>query len=511
MTDSIKKRIAINSVANVSSHFLRLFISIFLTPFLLSRLGAEVYGIIPLVNSCTSYLVLVSGGIRSSVGRYVTLHIAKGEFREANQYLTTAFTLLSGLIAAVQLPFIFLVIYFPTLFEIPAGHETEARLVMLMLGLNLFVGILFSPLEIGIYAKQRFDLRNLVDLTAQIVSFGLVVFAFLYIEANIMYLAGSMLFVTLISTVARIAISKRLLPTLRVSPKLFDRTKLKAIGTFSFWVVVSQLAAVLFLNTDYIVINKLLGSALVTEYSLAARWNEMIRAVLTAAVVVIAPTATHMEANRNFEQLRTLLLRGMRIMLILVIPPCVLLCIFSRELLTTWVGVEHLNAIPVFWASLVPLAINLAPLPAFSILTGMGKIKSVAIVTLCSAVANLFFSIGLVVWFDLGIMGVALGTSISLSLKNTCFIPMYITRILKMPVRKYYGEFVRPLLSSVPIIILAVILQKEYTLSGWIPLLSASALCSMIFVGFSYLWIFKDEDRADIKMILTRFGFIKRA
>ena len=55
-----KARIALNSAANVSSHFLRLFIGIFMTPFLLNRLGAEVYGIMPLVNSCIAFVVLAA-------------------------------------------------------------------------------------------------------------------------------------------------------------------------------------------------------------------------------------------------------------------------------------------------------------------------------------------------------------------------------------------------------------------------------------------------------------------
>lgn len=504
-----KKRIAINSATNVASHFLRLFIGIFMTPFLLHRLGTEVYGIIPLVNSCVAYLILVSGGIQGSVGRYVTLNLAKRQYDEANRYINTALALLSGLVALSLIPFTFIVLRFPSLFQIPVGHENEARLVMLMLGANLLIGVLCSPLGIGFYAKQRFDLRNFIEISSQIIQTGLIIIAFISIEANIIYLAGAMLITNITSTILRIVISKRLIPTLKISPGLFDRAKVKEIGSYSSWVVVSHVSVLLFLNTDYIIINKLLGSADVTEYSLAARWGEMIRAVATAAVGVVAPLATQMEVDGNFEQLRTLLVRGMRIVLLMVIPPCVLLTIFSRELLITWVGSEHLAAIPVFWATLLPLAINLAPLPAFTILTGMGKVKWVAIVTLASAIANLAFSIVLVVWFNMGILGVAVGTAISLSLKNLIFIPVYVTRVIKASLGDYFIGLMQPFAAALPMTALAIFFQHQFNLTGWVPLLSASAACVFVFLVTSYLWVLRDADRQDLNIVLSKLGLVR--
>ena len=505
-----KKRIAINSATNVGFHFLRLFIAIFMTPFLLTRLGPEVYGIMPLVNSCIAFVILASGGIQNSVGRYFTLHLAKKEYEEANRYASTAFVLLAGITALAFAPFVFFAWSFPNLLEVPAGHEMEARIVVLLLGINVFVPIVFSPHTIGLYARQRFDLKNLVSLLTQILYVVAVIGTFIYIEANIVYLAAATLFSNILATVLQARLSKRLVPTLKVSRKLFDRSKLKEVGAYSFWIFVTQINVLLFLNTDYIIINKFLGSADVTGYSLAARWNEMIRSVVIAAVGVLTPLITELEANQNYERIRSVMTRGLRLVFVLVTPPAVLLTLFSKELLTAWVGAEYVNVAPVFWASILPLIIILSAMPAQSVLTGMGKVKWVAIVNLFSATANVLLSIAFIVFLELGIVGVALGSSIALVFKNVFFIPFYAGRVVGLPARRYFKEFIRPLIGLIPMCCMAIYLQSHFSLYGWMRLLSASALCAALYALTAYFLIFNAEDKNDVKAILRRFFHIKQ-
>ena len=505
-----KKRIVINSATNVGFHFLRLFIAIFMTPFLLSRLGPEVYGIMPLVNSCIAFVILASGGIQNSVGRYFTLHLAKKEYEEANRYASTAFVLLAGITTLAFVPFVGFAWSFPNLLEVPAGHEMEARIVALLLGVNVFIPVVFSPHTIGLYARQRFDLKNLVSFFTQILYVFLIIGTFIYIEANIVYLAAATLFSNVLATLLQARLSKRLVPTIKVSFRLFDRSKLKEVGAYSFWIFVTQINVLLFLNTDYIIINKFLGTASVTEYSLAARWNEMIRSVVMAAVGVLTPLITELEAHGDYERVRALMTRVLRLVLVLVTPPAVLLTLFSKELLATWVGPGYANVPPVFWVSILPLIVILSAMPAQSVLTGMGKVKWVALVNLFSASANLLLSIAFIVFLNLGIVGVALGSSIALVFKNVIFIPLYAGRVTGLSIRHYFKEFVRPFIGLIPMSFLAVYLQSHFSLYGWVKLLSASALCTAVYALTAYLLIFNGEDKKDTKAILGRIFRIKQ-
>ncbi|MCG8530532.1 MAG: hypothetical protein MI749_07705, partial [Desulfovibrionales bacterium] len=205
----MKNRIALNSFFNVSAHFLRMAISIFMTPYLLSHLGQEVYGILPIVNSLVAFLVLASGGIQSAVSRYATLNISQGRGDVANAYVNTAFGVLAGLFSLILIPFVAGVIFLPQILTLPAGHEAQAQWVFLILGINLLVSVALSPYAVGIYSQQRFEFSNLISIGGQLLFVGFVMVGFRFFGASITLVATGILLNTLVSSLASMIVSRR--------------------------------------------------------------------------------------------------------------------------------------------------------------------------------------------------------------------------------------------------------------------------------------------------------------
>src|SRR5580704_5318496 len=65
-------------------------VGIFLSPFILHRLGDSAYGIWVLIFSITGYYGLFDLGIRSSVVRYVSKFTATGESDKLNRLVNTS-------------------------------------------------------------------------------------------------------------------------------------------------------------------------------------------------------------------------------------------------------------------------------------------------------------------------------------------------------------------------------------------------------------------------------------
>jgi len=65
-------------------------VGIFLSPYILHRLGDEAFGIWVLIFSVTGYYGLFDLGIRSSIVRYVAKYSATGEHEELNRLINTA-------------------------------------------------------------------------------------------------------------------------------------------------------------------------------------------------------------------------------------------------------------------------------------------------------------------------------------------------------------------------------------------------------------------------------------
>lgn len=510
ITNPEKPRLAINISSNIVSDFLRFFIAIFMTPFLLSRLSPAVYGIIPLVNSCTSFLVLASGGIQASIARYFTFHLSKGNTATANQYVNTAFFLMAIILGIALLPLLLISLYFPSLFNIPTGYESQSRVVMLLLGSTLYLDMLSNPFSIGFYSTQRFDLRAIIFCFRQLLHAFLVVALFLLLRHDIVFVAGSTFFTTFVSSMLMLYFSMRLVPTLRFSPKFFDRSKLSDIASYSTWTLVGQVAWLLILNTDYMIINKFLGSAAVTDYSLAARWNETIRGIITAAVAVIMPLATSLQAKGLLAELRGLVTRSLRIVIVMLMAPCFLLCIFSKDLLLVWVGKDFTQVSLLFWPSVLPLIWILIELPLRYILNALGIVKGPALGGLIAAIINLLLSVSFVTIFKMGSFGVAMATAVSLTIYSVIFLPYYTYKEIKIRISEILVHFWSPMISSIPMILVAFSIKKLIHIQSWLGLCLAVGTCVVVYGCTAFYVALTAGERKQVSSAILSFPLVKK-
>ena len=72
-------------------------VGIFLSPFILHRLGDAAYGIWVLIFSVTGYYGLFDLGIRSSIIRYVSKYTATGDKEKLAQFVNTALFSYTGI------------------------------------------------------------------------------------------------------------------------------------------------------------------------------------------------------------------------------------------------------------------------------------------------------------------------------------------------------------------------------------------------------------------------------
>src|ERR1700757_946280 len=81
-------------ISNVSSSWFSLGVSIlvgiFLSPYILHRLGDAAFGIWVLIFSITGYYGLFDFGIRSSILRYVSKFVATNDTEALNQLINTS-------------------------------------------------------------------------------------------------------------------------------------------------------------------------------------------------------------------------------------------------------------------------------------------------------------------------------------------------------------------------------------------------------------------------------------
>src|SRR3989442_10213027 len=134
----------IQIIKNVGSSWFALGINvavgIFLSPFILHRLGDAAFGIWVFIFSITGYYGLFDLGIRSSVVRYVSQARAVNDVEYASRVINTSLFTYSCIGAVTILTPVLVSTYINSFFHIDPQFQSTAQLLLLIVGSAVSLG-----------------------------------------------------------------------------------------------------------------------------------------------------------------------------------------------------------------------------------------------------------------------------------------------------------------------------------------------------------------------------------
>ncbi len=501
----------IRVLRNVVTNYLRFVIfavvGILLTPVLVHGLGDRDYGLWTTVFALTGYFGLLDQGIRPSLVRYVSRDHALGDTHGLSRTVSSAMALytLAGILT--MLVAVAVAVYAPGRMPIDEGQRRIAPTLILLVGGTIAMGFPLGVFAAMLSGVQRYDLGNWVGIAAGV--FRAVAFVVVIrVGGGLVELGWTSLLVNLAGHAATAIFALRQLPGVRFSPKFVDRDHLKAIGTYSGWAFVGALASNIAFQTDSIVITGALGPALVTPFAIASGLVENARSLVTHATVVLAPTASEMDTLGEHEKLHGMLVTGSKYSVLVSWPVLMGLVIFGPNLLTTWVGAKYAHASLLLTILTVPTFIALPQSTASSVLYGVSRHRGIVILSILSAALNLVLSLW---WANYpapmaamfgtavspGLVGVAMGTAVPLTLVSGFATAWYACRALRMPLARYAWEgMIAPGLTTIAFAVPALIVQRVWHPVGWLTLGAWSAACWVPFALVAYRTVMPEEERA---------------
>jgi len=81
------KRISINIVSGGAGYIIPMAVSLFSTPFVLNRLGAEAYGLLTLANVIIGYLIVADMGLDIPITQKIAEYYAKNDLDKKSKFL----------------------------------------------------------------------------------------------------------------------------------------------------------------------------------------------------------------------------------------------------------------------------------------------------------------------------------------------------------------------------------------------------------------------------------------
>jgi len=428
--ENFSKQVPRNLIANVSVFILNIIIGLFLVPFFIDSLGIASYALIPLATSFTSYVNLVVQSLNTSVYRYLTIDLQKKEYGKANITFNTSLFGTLGIIV-LMVPIILLISYYaPTFFEIPSNQENDARILFLGVLIAFLVRAWGSNFESSLFAYNRLDLLKLINAISIFVQVGTIVLLFNIFTPSLAYIGIAYLISAITAFTSAIILSHKINPHLKVNIKNFCRSRVKEIMGTGGWLIINDMGALLFLQIDLIIVNKLFGTAAGGEYAIVLVWSTLLRSIAGMLLGVVTPIILTYYAKEKIDELINLSKSIVKLTGFFMALPIGYICGFAPQLLSLWVGPEYSKLSPLMFLMLSHLVINLPVKPLFTINVAYNKVQIPGIVTLFMGIGNLLLAIIIPYITGWGYYGVAIAGAIMLTLKNAFFTPWYAAKVI---------------------------------------------------------------------------------
>lgn len=479
-----------NLISNLIYFFVNIIIGLLLVPFFIDTLGVAAYGLIPLATSITGYVVIVVQSLNMSVSRYLTIDLQRGDYVAANKtYNTSIFGI--SMIILLMIPIMMVVAFFlPSIFHIPSSYESDATFLFLGVCGALLVRTLNGNFTVQLFAYNRLDLQNIVNLTNLILQTGMIFLFFAFIGPNLTFVGISYFTGAVGASLVSIFFARKVCPYLHISIHDFDRKRVREICSMGLWVVVNQIGSLLFLQIDLIVVNMFYGAESAGEYAIALQWVILLRSVAHVISGIITPTIFSYYALKKSEDMIQVSKYTVKIMGMFMAIPIGLICGFSSQILLFWVGEKFIFLGTLLTIMTIHLAINLSVFPLFSINVAYNQVQVPGIVTFFMGLGNFVLAILFSSFNFFGYYGIAIAGAIVLTTKNAIFTPWYATRVLSIRANTFTRAIYPGLIGTFFFIISAFGLKIIFSFNSIISLGSV-----MLILSFLYL------------LLLWRFGF----
>jgi len=449
VTTGIAPRLARNSLYYALKSMVALASLLLVTPYILTVVGTEWYGVWALAAVITSYAQLSDFGLTESVVKYAAEYHARQDTVALNRLVNTVVLLYLGLAVLLGgLLWLLLPAIARDLLLIPAPYLAEAVLIF-----RLSVGIFFVNLVLGIFASlviatQQMGYATAVNIASTCLG-AAGTFLFLWLGMGLRGLVLTNALVALFVAMVNIGLARKLYTGLSFNPiRWVNGAMLRQLAGYSWKVQGSNLAQLLIFQLDRVLLSRYLGLQAVAFYEIGSNVALYARTFLVALFSPMMPAAAVLHAGNERQLLAGLYRRACKFLVLIAVPFALLIVGLAQPFIRLWMGPGFELAALTLQLLMPAYLVNVLTAPGTFLLNGMNRPEIGMRAALCAGAVNVGACLVLVQ--TVGYFGLIAGIACSLLLAAGYFMIM-LHRTLPGLDRGMYGRILAlPLLIALP-------------------------------------------------------------
>lgn len=338
MSQSSNKQIAKNALALYIRMFLTMLVGLYTSRVILQALGVEDYGIYNVVGGFVSMFSLISGSLASSVSRFLTFELGRGDMDKLKRVFNTSIFVLMGLAVIVLVATeTFGIWYLNNKMVIPEARMTAAIWCFQLSLVTFIVNLINQPYTAAIIAHERMDIYAYLAILDSILKL-LICFAVLHSPIDrLIFYAILLCCVSLINQTVYVIFCKLKFEECTFH-LMFDRSLFKEMFGFAGWNFIGSSAAILTSQGSNLLLNWAGGPVVNAAYGIANTVSGLIATFVNNFTQAFTPQITKRYAAQEYDSLMQLLIYGSKYSYFLMFLIALPIMLTAEFLLHLWLG-----------------------------------------------------------------------------------------------------------------------------------------------------------------------------
>jgi membrane protein EpsK len=503
-TEEAKRNLAKNMTSQIALFVFSAATSLYFVKYQITNLGIANYGTVSLASQVVAWANVISIAVVGTIGRFVTLALAKGDDKQARSYFSSQFIAIIWL-SLLLIPVAGIISYLtPTLFKIPFGQEKNTQILFFLTYLTFIVTLFAGALQVATYVKQRLDIKNGLDALNQTVGYILWIVLFAWLSPSLWQIGFGRLIGALIALIGTAYAFKRLTPQIIPSLQGFDRRKFEETIKMGGWMTIGRAGGMLYVCFDAVIINVMLGPSSVGRYMSVAGLCAMLKVFTWLAWSIMGPPAIAYASREDWAGLLRATSRAVKFLSLSMGVIMGLVCGLSAPFLTVWLGPSFTSLSLLVWLMFSHLVLNQGMDHLFAVNYATNRMAVPSIVTIAGGVLKVVLAIIFIKYTDWGFYGVAVADFVANSLRNLVFAPLYAGRLLRSSCWPLYRAVLPSIIVFAGTSAVAWGLTQASALTT-LPRLAASGFVISAMSALAvYFVILNKDDKAFIKQLMPR-------
>ena len=501
-----KKLLLVNSASSVLAKLFNMFFIVWAYQYLLNRISAEEFAILPVVMVLITFAPLFFAIFIGGIARYVVEAYTKADFDQITIIVSSIFLPMAVMATVFFSGGVIFALNIDHVFNVAPEMRDDAQVMMALLVVSFGLQMLGTPFSVGFHVLQRYVELNLLGVARDLLRITLLVTLLIWAGPHVIWVVVATAVAETLHTAAIFWRSRQMVPELSFRLGAFESRRMRELMSFGIWTTLGRLGNLMYTNAATLLLN-LYGTAVdVTVYHIGATFFRQLEGTVQLAIQPAQTALTSMHADGNQDRFANLVFRGGRYALWAALIVAVPMLVFADDFIALYLEQEQYARAAlaiVLFMLILPFTYPTAMLAMAAM--AKAEVRSFFLPAFLFQLAGLVLMVLVVTLTDLGAVGMVLSLLLITALSQVTYYWRFCLKLTKRTLAQFWRQVLRPgLTPALATLGFCLGLDAVIGQNSWLSLILSGMASALVYLGILLGFCLSVDERQDVWGLVRR-------